>query len=58
MRNGPTAVQSWTTPSLHKRKNPLKVVGGRATYRVQRLDLDAFLTRFARDTFEPDREPL
>jgi excisionase family DNA binding protein len=30
------------------------LVGGRAKYRVQRLDLDAFLTRFARDTFEPD----
>jgi len=30
------------------------LVGGRATYRVQRPDLDAFLTRFARDTFEPD----
>jgi excisionase family DNA binding protein len=34
------------------------VVGGRSTYRVQRSDLDAFLMRFARDTFEPEWGPL
>ena len=33
------------------------LVGGRATYRIERPDQDAFLKRFARDTFEPDWEP-